>query len=45
MAKINSALLDKTDKFPEMELKLISGETLRLPEAIGDGSGVVLFYR
>jgi peroxiredoxin len=45
MAKINSVFLDQGDKFPEMELKLVSGETMRLPEATGEGYGVVLFYR
>jgi peroxiredoxin len=45
MARTNSILLDKGDKFPEIEMKLVSGETVRLPGATGEGYGVVLFYR
>jgi hypothetical protein len=45
MARADSILLDKGDKFPEMEMNLVSGETVRLPEATGQGYGVVLFYR
>ncbi len=45
MAKVNSVFLDKGDKFPEMGLKLVSGETIKLPQATGEGYGVVLFYR
>jgi hypothetical protein len=39
MAKIKSVFLDQGDKFPEMELKLVSGETMRLPEATGESYG------
>jgi peroxiredoxin len=45
MAKENAAFLDTNDAFPEMDLKLVSGRTLSLPEATGKGYGVVLFYR
>jgi peroxiredoxin len=45
MARTNSTLLDKGGKFPEMEMMLTSGETVRLPEATGEGYGVLLFYR
>jgi peroxiredoxin len=45
MATADSILPDKGDKFPEMEMNLVSGETVRLPEATGQGYGVVLFYR
>ena len=45
MGKIDSLMLDANDVFPELEMSAISGETIKLPEAIGDGYGVVLFYR
>jgi peroxiredoxin len=45
MARKSSALLDTNDLFPELELQLLSGETLQLPEATGEGYGIVLFYR
>lgn len=45
MANENSVLLDTNDHFPELNFQLVSGETLRLPEATGSGYGVVLFYR
>ena len=44
MAKEGS-VLDTNDMFPEMELQLVSGETIRLPEATGEGYSVILFYR
>ncbi len=45
MGKISSAFLDANDMFPAMDLQLVSGETLKLPDATGDGYGVVLLYR
>ena len=45
MTRIGSAYLDTNDTFPQMELQLVSGEKLRLPEGIGQGYGVVLIYR
>ncbi len=45
MGRTYSILLDKGDKFPEMKMKLVSGETVRLPEGTGEGYGIVLFYR
>jgi hypothetical protein len=45
MARIGSVYLDTNDVFPQMELRLISGERLKLPEGIGLGYGVVLIYR
>jgi hypothetical protein len=45
MARAESAYLDTNDMFPQLELRLVSGEKLKLPEGIGAGYGVVLFYR
>jgi peroxiredoxin len=45
MARMGSFILDTNDRFPEMELKVISGETMKLPQATGAGYGVLLFYR
>lgn len=45
MTRAGSVVLDANDQCPRFELKLISGESLRLPEATGGGYGVVLFYR
>jgi len=45
MARIASASLDTNDMFPQLELQLVSGERLNLPEGIGEGYGVLLIYR
>ncbi len=45
MGRFDAKFLDANDVFPSLELKLISGETLSLPEGAGEGYGVVLFYR
>ena len=45
MARIGSASLDTNDMFPNLELQMVSGEKLKLPEAMGQGYGVVLIYR
>ena len=45
MGRIGSALLDANDVFPELNLQLVSGETLKLPEGTGESYGLVLFYR
>ncbi|GBC61286.1 peroxiredoxin [Desulfonema ishimotonii] len=44
MARIGKPL-DMLAPFPDMELRLISGERLRLPAAFEGGYGVVLLYR
>ena len=45
MAKSDSRVLDTNDQFPELDLQLISGETLSLPADTGEGYSVILFYR
>jgi hypothetical protein len=45
MTRLASRLLDTNDFFPEMDLHLISGETLRIPRGLGDRYCVVLLYR
>jgi len=45
MGKVDSTFLDANDVFPDLDLQLVSGETLKLPEGTGEGYGVVLFYR
>ena len=45
MAKIGAGFLDANEVFPDLELKLVSGETVKLPEGTGVGYRVVLFYR
>jgi hypothetical protein len=45
MARTGTVFLDANDRFPEMEMQLVSGERLKLPEGTGIGYGVVLFYR
>jgi hypothetical protein len=37
--------LDTNDMFPQLELQLVSGEKLKLPEGTGEGYGVILIYR
>jgi peroxiredoxin len=45
MGKEVDVPLDTNDKFPELELQLVSGESVDLYEATGKGYGIVLFYR
>ncbi len=45
MGRIGSAMLDTNDMFPKLDLQLVTGETLKLPEETGEGYGVILFYR
>lgn len=45
MARTGLVLLDAHDRFPELDVKLITGETLKLPEWTGEGYGVVILYR
>lgn len=45
MARIGSVLLDTNDLFPQLDWRLVSGETLKLPRGTGEGYGVILFYR
>jgi hypothetical protein len=45
MARMDSHILDTNDSFPEMALRLVSGELLRIPQEFGDGYAVFLLYR
>ena len=45
MAKVNSTFLDVNAPFPEMDIQLVSGETLHLPNDFGNNYTVILFYR
>ena len=45
MTRLDSTFLDTNDLFPEMELRLVSDELLRLPHELGDGYAVFLLYR
>lgn len=45
MSKEVSVSLDTNDVFPALNLQLVSGETLRLPEGFGEGYGILIFYR
>jgi peroxiredoxin len=45
MGRISTILLDSNHRFPELDLQLISGKTLKLPKEAGDGYAVVFFYR
>jgi len=45
MARIGSVILDNNDPFPALELQLVSGDILKLPQGTGEGYGVLLFYR
>jgi hypothetical protein len=45
MTRKESRLLDTNDPFPQMEMQLISGETLKVPEGLGEGYAVILLYR
>ena len=45
MTKMDSTFLDVNDPFPNLDLNLLSGETLNLPQGFGEGYGVLLIYR
>ena len=45
MARFDSKFLDTNDLFSEMELRLVSEETLKLPGDFGEGYSVFLLYR
>jgi hypothetical protein len=45
MGRIGSIFLDTNDKFPELDLQLVSGETLNLPKDAGEGYAVFFTYR
>jgi len=45
MVRTGSAFLDTNDMFPQLELQLVSGEKLKLPEGIEEGYGVIIIYR
>lgn len=45
MGRKGSTFLDANDLFPKMPLETASGKTLELPEGLGKGYGVILFYR
>ncbi len=45
MGRIDSQILDSNDNFPPLSLQLVDAGQIILPEATGEGYGVVLFYR
>jgi hypothetical protein len=45
MARMGSTYLDIGDMFPQLELQLVSGEKLKLPDGTGEGYSVILIYR
>ena len=45
MARLGSGFIDTDDKFPEMDLQLTDGSTLKLPAGTGEGYAVILLYR
>ena len=45
MAQAEGRRLDAGDPFPPLELTIVGGGTLVLPDAFGAGWGVLLLYR
>lgn len=45
MARLGKQFLDTGDRFPELDLQLISGRTLKLPQEFEEGYSVIFFYR
>ena len=45
MAREGSFILDSGDTFPALTLETINHGRVRLPDAFGDGWGVLLIYR
>jgi hypothetical protein len=45
MARSGATFLDTGDRFPDMDLQLISGQSMKIPQDLEDGFAVLLFYR
>lgn len=45
MSRIGLGILDTNDLFPNLELQLVSRESLAIPKGLGDDYSVILFYR
>ena len=45
MAKAGTRFLDTNDRFPDLTCPLVSGDQIMLPQDLGPGYAVVLFYR
>lgn len=45
MAKAGTIFLDSNDTFPDLDIRVISGGTLKLPEDFEESYGVFLLYR
>ena len=45
MSRIDPQILDSNDNFPQLSLQIVDAGETTLPEATGEGYGVVLFYR
>ncbi|MFQ5911696.1 MAG: hypothetical protein ACE5JS_00760 [Nitrospinota bacterium] len=45
MAKQGSNFLDTGDALPELELTLVDGAKMKVPQDLGDGWKVFLFFR
>ena len=45
MARTGSSILDTDDLFPELDVHMVSGETVKLPLETGEGYSVILIYR
>jgi len=45
MPQIEKNRLNKSDTFPKLELQLVSGNSLNVPEETGENWTILLFYR
>lgn len=45
MARQGTHILDTGDAFPEIEMDLVGGGTMKVPADLGDGWKAVLFFR
>lgn len=45
MAREGIVILDSGDKFPTLAMETVNHSRVKLPDAFGDGWGVVLVYR
>ncbi len=45
MARAGTMILDSGDRFPRLEMETVKHGRVVLPDAFGDGWGVVVIYR
>ncbi len=45
MSRSNCTILDTGDRFPKLNVSLVTGDMMSLPDDFGGSWGILLFYR